>query len=387
MNEPASLPVLAPLQRVMLRDSLGREGEGNHVEQVEIRFSPTVDSSSVISAWKETVAGTTALRISFLIEHGLPSAWEEVHPSPLSIAEGPLPGCWETWLEEDRHRPLLLAHHVPWRAVFWPEHGRFVWTFHHALLDGRSITRIVRAFLDRVEGKPAGHLPLSRWQAPDESIKALANDLFRQTFGTHVDLGTIGPAYPPADIPAIRCLGADYLKHLQTLAAEMETTFATILIWAWGQAITEASESDAAVIEQVRAGVPQPGTAGFTMTLLPVRIPRGNHVTLQDLRAQLLDLRRIESMSPDDFSPGVFPDVDAPWGSVIMIEHGTAEHLIGKRPEVESITLHEAKGGSLMATAFLQPDLRLEVEGPGRTGLLELWIEVLDRLVLGNYPA
>lgn len=231
------------------------------------------------------------------------------------------------------------------------------------------------------------HLPLSRWQHPDEATKALANDLFRRIFVPPVDPGTNAPAYPPSDVSAIRCMGAGYLKHLETLADEMETTVPTILIWAWGQAIAGASGSDAAIIEQVRAGAPQPGTAGFTMTLLPVRIPRGDHASLHDLRARLLDLRRIESMSPDDFAPGVFPDVDGPWGSVIMIEHGTTEHLIGKRPDVESVTLREAKGGSLMATAFLQPDLRLEVEGPGRTGLLDLWIGVLDRLVRGPYPA
>lgn len=371
----------------MLLDSLAPPGGDCHVEQVEIRFSPAVDPDQVISAWQETVVHTMALRITFLIEDGSPSGWEEVPPPQLSIVDEPLPGCWETWLEKDRHRPLLLAHHAPWRAVFWPVQGRFVWTFHHALLDGRSITRILRAFLDRVEGAPASHLPLSLWHPPDEDVKVLADQLFRQAFGQHVGTGTIGPGYPPAGITAIRRLGPARLKRLETLADEMETTVATILIWAWAQAIIAAAERDSVILEQVRAGVPQPGTAGFTMTLLPVKIPRGNQNTLRDLRARLLDLRLIESMSPDDFSPGVFPDVDRPWSSVIMIEHATAEHLIGERPHLESITLHEPKGGTLMATAFLQPDLRLEVEGPGRTELLDGWIGVLDRLERGIYPA
>ena len=389
MTPTVPSPVLAPLQRVMLRDSIAGVGEGNHVEQVEIRFSPRVDPATVVAAWKETVAITTALHISFLIEDGSPYGWEEVLPPLLAIDEGPLPDCWETWLEEDRHRPLLLAREVPWRAVFWPAHGRFVWTFHHALLDGRSITRIVRAFLDRVEGRPAGHLPLSQWRPPDGETKALADDWFRRMFRPDVSSGTIGPGYPPADVSAVRCLGPDFLKRLEALARDLEFTVPTILIWAWGQAVIAVSEGEAVIVEQVRAGAPQPGTAGFTMTLLPLKIARGDEADLCDLHGQLHDLRRIESMAPGDFSPGVFPDVDGPWGSVVMIEHGTFGHLIGKRACVESITLHEAKGGSLMATAFLQPDLRLEVEGPGRVELLDAWINVLFRLDRGflNPPA
>jgi hypothetical protein len=389
MNESGLTPVLAPLQRVMLGDSLARVGEGNHVEQVEIRFSPRVDPGRVIAAWIGVVAQTAALRIAFLIEGGQASGWEEVLPPPLSISDGPLPGCWETWLEEDRRRPLLSPHVVPWRAVFWPAQGLFVWTFHHALLDGRSITRVVRAFLDRVEGVPVENLSLSRWQAPDGETKALADDWFRSIFTPHVNSGTIGPGYPPADVSAVRCLGPDAFKHLETLAREWEITVPTILIWAWGQAVIEMSEGDHAIVEQVRAGAPQPWTAGFTMALLPLKIARGNQADLRDLHGKLHDLRRIESMAPGDFSPGVFPDVDGPWDSVIMIEHGTLGHLIGKRAPVESITLHEVKGSSLMATAFLQPDLRLEVEGPGRVELLDAWIGMLSRLDRGflNPPA
>ncbi|RYD18022.1 MAG: hypothetical protein EOP88_24080, partial [Verrucomicrobiaceae bacterium] len=361
MNESVPAPVLAPLQRVMLRDSLDGSGRDSHVEQVEIRFSPTIDPDKVITAWRDTVEHTAALGIAFLIEDGMPSGWEDVLPCPLSLQDGPLPGCWESWLEEDRHRPLLLPHEVPWRAVFWPAGDRFVWTFHHALLDGRSITRVVRVLLDRLEGISSDHLSLSRWRTPDEETKALADHLFRQSFVPQVNSGSFGPGHPLTGVTAIRCLGEDYLKCLETRAVDLDTTVPTILIWAWGQAVIEMSGADSTILEQVRAGAPQPGTAGFTMALLPVEIPRGGHATLRELRTRLLELRRIESMAPEDFPPSVFPDVDGPWSSVIMIERGTPEHLIGKRAFVESISLHEAKGGSLMATAFLQPDLRLEV--------------------------
>ena len=59
-----------------------------------------------------------------------------------------------------------------------------------------------------------------------------------------------------------------------------------------------------------------------------------------------------------------------------MIEHATAECLLGSEI-VRSVVLHEAKGETLMATAHIRPDLRLEVEGPGRHALLNGWVRVL----------
>lgn len=381
MTGPASSSVLAPLQRVMLRDSIAAGDAGHHVEQVEIRFSSQVDPGRVISAWKETVARTEALRISFLIENGNPAGWEPASPDPGPADGGPLPTAWEMWSEEDRCSPLLFQHQVPWRTVFWQQEGRFVWTFHHALLDGRSITRILRAFLDRVDGNPAESLALSRWQPPDQEMKRLGDELFRRTFAAPEAKASAPPAETPGGFPAVRCLGCDSMTKLESQAARMDVTPATILIWAWGQALAKASGQEAVVMEQVRAGTPQEGTAGFTMGLLPVSVRRGEVESLRELRSQLLDFRQIESMGPEDFSPGVFPHVDGRWNSVIMIERGTPGYLIGKRPSVESLTLHEARGETLMATACLQPDLRLEVEGPGRHVLLEGWIEVLTHSV------
>lgn len=380
MTEPAPSSILAPLQRVMLRDSLAAGNAGHHVEQVEIRFSAQVDSQRVVSAWKDTVARTEALRISFLIETGSPAGWGFVGPDPGPEDGGALPEPWETWLEEERHRNLLGPHEVPWRAVFWRQERRFVWTFHHALLDGRSITRILRAFLDRVDDRPAERLALSRWQPPDQEMKRLGHEMFRRTFA----LPEVAESVPPTGISggaaAVRYLGNAFVTHLESLADGMDVTAATILIWAWGQAVARASGKDTAVVEQVRSGAPQQGTAGFTMGLLPVRVCRGGQETLRGLRAQLLDLRRIESMAPEDFPAGVFPEVNGPWSSVVMIEHGKPEYLIGKRPSVVSLALHEARGETLMATACLQPDLRLEVEGIGKHDLLDGWIEALTQL-------
>ena len=371
------LPRLAPLQRVMLRDSLAAEDAGHHVEQVEILFAPGAARERVGPAWVETVTRTEALRIAFVTADGIALSREFVTPRNRLNRQQPLPDSWEAWLDADRRRPLLAPHEVPWRAVYWPDDGRFIWTFHHALLDGRSIARVLRDFLKRVAGANPEPLAIAEWRPPTVEALALAEEIFRDQ--------AVGPI--EADLrdeaagPAVRYLGHDFARRLESVAGAMDVTAATILTWAWGQALLEISGEDAVIVEQLRAGAPQPGTAGFTMNTLPVLIRRtgGDAAqSLREFRARLLALRDVESVSAEDFAPGVFPAVDGPGASVVMIERGTLRHMAGGE-FVETMTLHEARGESLTATAHVLPDMRLEVEGTGRHDLLNRWIRGLGR--------
>lgn len=371
-------PLLAPLQRVMLRDSLAEPDAGHHVEQVEILFARGPVRGRVAAAWEETVARTAALRVAFVTASGNPVGREFVTLQNFLNQHEPLPASWESWRQADRTRPLLEPHEVPWRAVYWPEEGRFIWTFHHALLDGRSLARVLRDFLERLAGGNPEPLTVAEWRAPTAESLALAERIFRDDAARSLEM-----SFPDeAAGPAVRCMGNDFAQRLESLAAAMEVTAATVLIWAWGQALMEISGAGEVLVEQLRAGAPQPGTAGFTMNTLPVTVRRADDDvarSLREFRARLLALRAIESVSPEDFAPGVFPDTNGPSDSVIMVERGTLRHLVDG-DFVESLVLHEAKGETLMATAHVLPDLRLEVEGPGRHDLLRGWVGALERL-------
>ncbi|MGL5018806.1 MAG: hypothetical protein ACRDBP_11775, partial [Luteolibacter sp.] len=289
---------MAPLQRIMLRDSLADEAAGHHVEQVEIHIAAGEWRDRVATAWAETVARSEVLKITFSVENGEPSG---MHPagSPviLDLRER-LPREWQAWLGEDRCRPLLAPNQVPWRAVYWPHEGRFLWTFHHALLDGRSITRILHSFLTSVSGESADSLALAKWQPPDKAAIALAERIFREEFPP------ISPqAFLPEAVdetPAVRLLGSAFREQLEIVALALDSTAATLLVWAWGQALTRATGAAAVVVEQVRTGAPQVRTAGFTMLTLPVLIPRAprgrEERALRDFRKHLLALRAIEGV-------------------------------------------------------------------------------------------
>ncbi len=367
---------LAPLQRVMLGDSLmAASAAGQHIEQVEIVFTAELTSKKVIAAWLETVAQTEALQMAFRIVNGNPVGWEKAPAREISIQEV-LPVSWERWLAADRSREILIPQQVPWRVVYWPEARHFLWTFHHALLDGRSMTRILQNFLKRIAGEPAEFLAIAPWHNHSLHEAAMAVNAFQETLLRLEPAGMKFSTESADGGKAVCFLGHEVLTALEAIALEIKVTVATILIWAWGQAVIERSATQATMVEQVRCGIPQPGMAGFTMNILPVLVHRAVdgevEKPLQELRAQLLGLRAIEQVSWIEHADGL---------SVIMIEYGTLEHILrggvgGNR--IESVMLHECEGVSLAATAHLLPDLRLEVEGPSKFDLLGRWIAFLE---------
>jgi hypothetical protein len=372
----------------MLGDSLAHEGRGYHVEQLEIRFAPELTGERIASAWAATVARTEVLRVAFAMENGEPVGMEPSEPeAPRLLTDEP--ASWGEWLAEDRRQLSLATGRPPWRAAYWPAARRFVWTFHHALLDGRSIARILRSFLTVVKsGEEPERLALPVWSPPDAATVARAAEIFRAEFAGLTPPESPYPEQAEAPSRVIRRLGGEAARRLLARAEELGVSAPAMLTWAWGQAVAQVSGTEAAEVEQVRSGPPQAGTAGFSMLLLPLVIRRadGGPVAdhLRDFHDRLRALRAIEAVSPDDLPAGAFPDLSGPWSSVVMTERGTLRHMAGdaaREPWIESITLHEGCGDCLMAAGYVLPDLRLEVEGGCRSALLDRWATVVAELV------
>ena len=371
----------------MLRDSYHAPDSGHHVEQVEMVFSRDWMPERISAAWEATVAATEILRTCFEFTHGIPTGCDLTGGFPIVEMADVEPASWETWREADRCRPLLFPDRVPWRIVYWPQARTLVWTFHHALLDGRSISRIVRAFLDRLAGNETGELTRSKWHPPSRESVAFATDRYLAMSDCPAPAEFGLPAESASAGPAAASLGREFLIALETIATGLGSTVATLITWAWGQALAELTGRDPVMVEQIRAGAPQPGTAGFTMNVLPLWIRKSSMAELPVFQAELLALRRMESVSPSDFPSGIHPETDGQDTSAIMVERATFRHAVGHFDLLESLALHERKADSTLATAHLLPDLRLEVEGPHRHALLAAWIDVLMELERGIHPA
>ena len=373
----------------MLRDALAAGGEGPHVEQVEIIFRRKTAAAQVAAAWATVTAQTEALQMAFGIEAGEPTHWIKARRPGILNSDAPSPASWTEWLAADRLQPLLIPAACPWRAMYWPSERRFVWTFHHALLDGRSISRILHGFLQCLHaGITPDRLRLTTWPPPDSpATTAAAGALLRKEFEA-IQMPPPAPFPTEAAAKAVRCLGGAFAGRLESSAAILQVTVPTLLTWAWGQAVAQASGTAAVAVEQVRSGPPQTGTAGFSMNTLPLVIHRADHRPLagqlQDFRARLLALRDIETLAPYELPAEVLDATRSPWASVIMTERGTLAHTADPENLTESIRLHEGEGECLMAAAYQSPDLRLEVEGRAAEKLLDLWADGLESLTYGR---
>jgi hypothetical protein len=378
---------LAPLQIIMLRDSLAAEGEGLHVEQVEIIFTRAAEREKIAVAWAEVVARTEVLQMAFVLREGEPHSWRKTSNRAACAWNVPICESFEKWLAADRGSPLLRPDAVPWRIAYWPRDRRFVWTFHHALLDGRSISRILRAFFRLLsDGTPPEPAAVTCWTSLTDDTIVLADEILRKDFEGFEPPDAAFLSSAPSK--AVRCLGEAAAVRLGVFAAGIGVSSAAVLTWTWGQAVIRESNAAAAVVEQVRCGAPQNGRVGFSMNTLPLVIRTADSSPLdgqlQAFRNRLLAMRKIESIAPFDLPREVIEITHSAWSSVMMVEHGTLAHLAEPLGLAESITLHECPCESLTAAAFVLPDLRLEVEGPRNSALLDVWAGIVAALLEGG---
>ena len=389
----ASGPVQAvsSLQAFMVRSSLESQ-DGRNAEQVEIGFADGISPERIIAAWRATVQATAALRARFRFELGEVCGISEGEENPAIQIIEDVPDCWETWLSVDRAAGLPLTAGLPWRAVYFPKVRKLVWTFHHALLDGRSITSIVRGFLNRLEGREAEDLGLTIPHIPSQEEIDNAAEFHRNAFA---EVSACKPEFPgdTADGPVriSRCLGRRLAEQLEIAARQIDVTAATMITWAWGQAVAAAAGVERVAIGQVRSGPRRTAQAGFTMNTVPVVVCRFDGEiwapAVRSFREHLLSLRAIEKVSPELLPPAIYQETGGPWpGGVVMVERGTLRHEVGAFESVESMLLHEFSGEPLLASAWIGPELTLEVEVDGRefgahaaTTLADQWAAIIQQ--------
>lgn len=321
---------LSPLQQGMLFHSLLAQGAGVYTEQLLCDLQEVVDVTFLRQAWKIVVDRHPVLRTEF--------RWVDLdEPQQQVQAQVEVPWEQQDWrgttdaeqdrrtaelLEADRRRGFDMAR-APLLRLTLVRSGeaknRFIWTFHHAVLDGRSFAPILREVFSYYESLRAGtEIRLERPRPYRDYISWLQKQDFSksETFWRLTLQGFTEPTPLMVDrVPSndrkvnfqggnqeIR-LSSEITSALRSLAGRNDLTLNTIVQGAWSLLLSRYSgEADVVfgVTRNCRRSAIEGAEAmvGLFINTLPLRVRVNPEAALipwlKTLRAQSMAMREYE---------------------------------------------------------------------------------------------
>lgn len=300
---PSSPPIdrypLTPTQQGMLANALRARGVPIEVEQLVCRLDEAIDGDRMKRAWAWVAARHAVLRTRL--------RWRDVSPPiqevtatldlPFSVqhlsesgqsAEASL----EQLLERDLERGIELDGLPLWRAtlvVLGPAQHVLVWTFHHIILDGRSIGQVVRELLDHYDGVQQDEPAPPAFKDHCEYVAGLREQATRGFWADELK-GFTSPTPLPAELhggspnqaPARHrelrlVVSRATVDRLRLLGEEYNFTLANAIQGAWAIALARHARSEDVVFGTTRAArhssVPAAiDMVGCLINTLPMRV-------------------------------------------------------------------------------------------------------------------
>jgi amino acid adenylation domain-containing protein len=392
---------LSPMQQGMLFQSLLAPGSGAYVEQLLCDLHEVVDEAALRQAWAAVIGRHAVLRTNFRwADHDEPR--QEVHreaafPWQLldwsAIAEAEQETRLAEFLKADRGRGFDMAQAPLLRLTLLrcgEAKSRLIFTFHHALLDGRSFALILREVFAHYEAFRAGkELTLQPprpyrdyigWLQEQDFSKAEGfwrNLLRGFTAPTPLVVDHVSTPDAKAEIrkgdQEIR-LSAEITSALRSLAEEHELTLSTIVQGAWSLLLARYSNETEVVFGVTRAcrrstieGAD--AMVGVFINTLPLRVRVDPEAALgpwlKELRAQSIALRAHEHTPLEkvqrwsDMPPGT-----ALFESILVFENSDLNSLLRSQGGAwtnRNFRLFEQTNYPLILAAYAGNELCLKV--------------------------
>jgi amino acid adenylation domain-containing protein/non-ribosomal peptide synthase protein (TIGR01720 family) len=391
---------LSALQHGMLTHHLRAPGVGVDIEQLVCTLPEAVDAGALRDAWQAVVTHHDVLRTAF--------RWEDVdvpQQEVRSTVEVPFAvhdlrrisgaerlAWFDAFLRQDRllgfdlaSAPLMRLALVQWADA----DSQLVWTFHHALLDGRSFPIVLREAFDWYD---ANRRSETLAFAPDLPFRthiewlgrhdwSAAREFWTRTLaGFHVATPLPGP--PCAPVQAAPSQGDRTIQitdaatvALQQMAARAGLTLNTLVQGAWAIVLSAHAGEGDVVFGAVRAGRRSAGESaadmlGLFINTLPLRVQVD---PAMDLVPWLRSVReRWNALRDYEHTP--LPTVQACSGvaagqplfeTVVMFERYDLAELLrrgGAAWAQRGVRLYEQNGFPLTLTAYNGSRLLLRLE-------------------------
>jgi amino acid adenylation domain-containing protein len=166
MHIESSYPV-TPMQHGMLIHSMLAPSSGVFIQQCVCTLREDLNAAALTSAWRSTVQRHAILRTGFRLDDAKGPLQEVYRDVPLILEERDCRGeaaeerarALEAFLNDDRQQGFELDRAPLIRLTLFrmaDAEFKLIWTYHHALLDGRSRFLILRELFDEYDAIRTG---------------------------------------------------------------------------------------------------------------------------------------------------------------------------------------------------------------------------------------
>ncbi|HMQ69064.1 MAG TPA: amino acid adenylation domain-containing protein [Ignavibacteria bacterium] len=306
---------LTPMQQGMLYHTLYTEGSDVYIEQFIYSLTGNLDKALFKKAWKQVISRHAALRTSFqwkgiskpvqLVNKNIDLIWKDTDWSKLNSAEQE--SEFNKFVKADRinvfslEKPPLMRFNL---IDIGNQNHKFVWTFHHILMDGWSYPVIQKEVFEIYKNlkenkdtelpRPASFKEYILWlNQKNQKEKASADNFWKKELA-----GIYSPTPMPADYSSIEKvseeiselgikLSPEITSGLQDLARNNQITLNTIIQGAWAFILsTYRGEDDVIFGGTVSGRNPElkgiEKMVGMFINTLPVRIKINNNKFIKD---------------------------------------------------------------------------------------------------------